>query len=36
MNPVIPGFHPDPSIRRVGRVVAVGGTFEWFEYEGLA
>lgn len=30
-NPVIPGFHPDPSIVRVGRdFYAVNSTFSWF------
>ncbi|WP_264392470.1 glycoside hydrolase family 43 protein [Porphyrobacter sp. ULC335] len=30
-NPVIPGFHPDPSIVRVGRdFYAVTSTFSWF------
>jgi xylan 1,4-beta-xylosidase len=33
-NPVIPGFHPDPSILRVGRdFYAVTSTFSW--YPGL-
>lgn len=33
-NPVIPGFHPDPSIVRVGRdFYAVTSTFSW--YPGL-
>jgi len=30
-NPVIPGFHPDPSIVKVGRdFYAVNSTFSWF------
>lgn len=30
-NPVLPGFHPDPSIVRVGRdFYAVTSTFSWF------
>jgi xylan 1,4-beta-xylosidase len=31
MNPVLPGFHPDPSICRVGDVFYIAtSTFEWF------
>jgi xylan 1,4-beta-xylosidase len=30
-NPVLPGFHPDPSIRRVGDVYYIANsTFEWY------
>lgn len=30
-NPILPGFHPDPSILRVGREFYVAtSTFEWF------
>ena len=30
-NPILPGFHPDPSIVRVGEdYYIVNSTFEWF------
>jgi beta-xylosidase len=30
-NPIIPGFHPDPSICRVGKDYYIANsTFEWF------
>ncbi len=30
-NPVIPGFHPDPSLVRVGKDYYIAtSTFEWF------
>ena len=31
VNPILPGFHPDPSICRVGRTFYIAtSTFEWF------
>ena len=30
-NPILPGFHPDPSIVRVGKDYYIAtSTFEWF------
>lgn len=30
-NPILPGFHPDPSILRVGEDYYIAtSTFEWF------
>jgi alpha-N-arabinofuranosidase len=30
-NPILPGFHPDPSVCRVGEdYYLVTSTFEWF------